>query len=387
MPKELNTEVEAQIETETPEAEVTETQTTETPEAEESGDEGEESGPKTLADLQDEGAKIDSLDKPNTNKAKPGQKSTADEQDETSDEETPAGEGEEGEEGEFKAALKFTVHGKELAMDPRLEGVIKTKEHEEILRDLYTKVEGFELIKPKYQERTQQVQEFQRLWQEEVTPQRQSIEMAKQALAADDMETVIEVLGLPKEKIFRYVANQLRYQEMSPQERADADRARRLQQESYRVPQVNDQLTQATAENRKLAQDMRYMQLDFALSQGAQQDVVKMVDAKLGQVGAFKQKVMLFAADHAKRTGEDLTVEQAIEAVAKEYRAFVVTEQPKPAKQGLTAQEKVVKVASKKPPVIPSISGRGTSPARKEISRISDLRKLAKQASAVDLDE
>jgi hypothetical protein len=292
----------------------------------------------------------------------------------------------------FTPNFKFKVMDKEHEIPERFRALIKDAETQKEVVDILTKAYGLDHAKPKHEKTLKELQ-TERQSRTQVEQRYQQVEQGYNRLQGmlkkGDIEGFLNFWQIDKEKILRHAAELLRYEEMSPAERAEVDRqratARKAESLDEQVVNYQRQAVQAQAR-------VREMELDTAISRNDIADVASQYDTRAGQPGAFKARVVRTAQMHALTTRKDISVEQAIQETMTELGYELVDEdQPQaPARKAVAqatppAQKVVAAVQQKKLPVLPASSGSGsTSPVKKSFNTVEELiayrESLAKKA-------
>jgi hypothetical protein len=266
--------------------------------------------------------------------------------------------------------FKVKVMDKEYEIPEFMRAAVKDAETEKQIRELHEKAYGLDHIKPKFQETRESLKQLQNRLEQEHTPLVSQLQEIGKELQGGNLQSLLKAFNVPKDLLFKFVADELKYQEMSPEERQRIDRERQLAQQA----EYGDKRTQAllsTLENQ--AYELRVMQLDGSLAKQEVGQMTQAVDAVLGQ-GAFRSEVIKQGQLHHAMTGQDLSVEQAVQAVMKKYEKLAAPAAPENAAQAPTA----LRVPEKKP-TLPNIASTGASPAKKVIKSLKDLKSLSKE--------
>lgn len=183
------------------------------------------------------------------------------------------------------------------------------------------------------------------------------------------LDQFLSFWGLDKDKLAPYMAEKFRYDDMSPEQKAQYDGQRRQQYEAQTYAQQNQVLKQQMTQ---VQADMRMAQLDSALSTPTMVESIKAYDARVGYPGAFKDAVIRQGqlAHFTSGGKKDLTVQEAIAEAA----VFLKLVEPQSAGAPASAPNIVAPAAQKKLPVIPNLGSGGSSPVKKQISSVDDLR-------------
>lgn len=268
---------------------------------------------------------------------------------------------------QYQPNFKFKSYDKEAEFDEFVRPLVKDKDTEEKLRDLYTKAYGLEPMKQKYTK-----------LQEEHAPLKTkydtlygNVNRLGQFLEKGDLDNFFQGVGVKEDQIYKWALHKLQMQEMPPEQRqAYQELSERRRNETLMAEQYA--LTQA--ELQKLQTQQRMFELDQNLSR---QDLKPMIDAyesKVGQPGAFRQEVIRHAQLVFKESGQDLSATDAINQVLERYKPFLQMQASNPMGQPSPQVQ-----SQSRAPVIPNVTGRSTSPAAKQVRSLDDIIKLSKE--------
>lgn len=273
----------------------------------------------------------------------------------------------------YQPNFKFKVLDKEQEIDEWLKPVIKDAETEKKVRDLYERAFGLEHVKSDRQ-RLREQNQFQ---QNDIARHSQVVNNVNQMLANKDYDSLFSnVLKIPEDDILRQAQKILQLREMPPEQRQAIEHARQVNQRAYELENQNQQLMQT---NEHVAVTARTQELDWTLQRPEFSQVAQAYDARLGQQGAFRNAMIERGKYNALALGRDITPEQA----ANEVLQFIGGRQNLiPAQNTQTFGNGAAQVVPERKPVITNIQGRGTSPAKKMVRSIDDLKKRAKEMAS-----
>ena len=267
---------------------------------------------------------------------------------------------------------KFKVLDTEKEFDEFIRPIIKDKDSEEKLRDLYTKAHGLDTVKNKYEETKEQLNE-----REEVLNRLFSL---KEAPTYDDL---FNSMGLDKKKVLEYAWTEWRkqgyqgqplpyqqanqtwspdtqtqpdYNGTQPQQAYDPyyDNVREAQRQQY-FAQKQIQTLQQQNQEAEIRQNQ--IELDMILNQPRWQEVQKQFPNFRYLVGAagFTAEV-----SEGKRVPVSVAVEKAFDMFVKPN-----IQQGQSAQQGTT----------QRPPTINTPRSSGSSPVKKAVRSLDDMFK------------
>lgn len=322
------------------------------------------------------------------------------ESEEAPEEPTPGEEGGEEEEGEeqpevpaFKANTKFKagvynketreLEQKEYDIDKRFHSLMKTPEDEKLVRELHEKAYGLDSVKERYNEtRTFANNVFQ-----ENTDIKKSIDevrtIYRSAVASGNyhkLDKFFDKLQVPQDVVLSYALAKVQLNEMDPAQRnaivGQLDAENKAEELARQQAQTSESFAQIAHQNKQI-------QLDFTLNRAEVSPLAQAFDERMGTPGAFKKAVEQAGQLAWLTSKQDLTPEQAVQAVIKQYNlttspmvppAKVNAGQGQPGAGG--AQKPVVKRAAG---TIPNVQGRSTSPLKSKPKDMDALLKYRKE--------
>lgn len=278
-----------------------------------------------------------------------------DEDSESDTQETPA----------YVPDYKLKVYDEEKELDdPFLKNLIKDADSEKKVKEIAQKYLGFDTLKSK-NERTRA--EFQN-YQQAMTPVIQTYNEASNCLAKKDFDGLFEVLQIPTDEIFKYAIKKAEEAQMPEYQRQQIHQQRQIEKEREMLQGQNQSLQQQ--QYNQLSQ-FRAQELSWVMQRPEVSSVAQAFDGKNGQ-GSFRQAVVNQGLAHYAATGQDLSAEQAAMAVVKTLGGFVT---PTPLNGQSSTQPIPLIKQNEKPPIIPNVTGRGTSPVKKQVRSIADLKR------------
>lgn len=266
--------------------------------------------------------------------------------------------------------FKFKVLDKEQEIDEWLRPVIKDAETEKKVKELYEKAYGLDYVKKDRQSLREQYQTTA----QEVQHHRNVVNNVNEMLAKKDYDNLFgNVLKIPEDDILRQAQKILQLREMPPEQRQAYESHLQAKQRLSELESQNQYLSQTYEQT---AVHARTQELDWTLQRPEFSAVASQYDARLGE-GAFRQAVIERGKYHALANGQDISPEQAVQEVLR-FLGGPQAFQPSPQAPGVM-QQSPQPVAPQRPPVITNIQGRGTSPAKKVVKSLDDLKKRAKE--------
>ncbi len=204
----------------------------------------------------------------------------------------------------------------------------------------------------------------------------------------NDFDGFFQGMNIPQERIFQWVLDKVQYNQLPPEQRAQIDAQRNLQNQNE-MAQSN--LSQASQRELHYATQVKGLQLDNALGRSDIKTMGDAFDSRVGRPGAFKDAII----EHGKAvwalSGQtvDLTPEQAVADFVQKYGNPSAFAGQNPAAGAATQPGNTpgsTPSANAAPPVkvIPNVAGRSTSPIKQKPRNLEDLKRLRDEAIRVD---
>jgi hypothetical protein len=262
---------------------------------------------------------------------------------------------------------KFKAADKEMEFDDVVKGIIKTADQEKKLRELYEKAHGIDQVKSE----RERIRGEYRATQEKYNNLNKGIENLSAMLNKGDYHGFFQALKIPEETILQYALQRVNYREMPPEQRQTIDAQYERDQKLAYLEQSNNELLNMYQQQ---SVQQRSNELDGYIQRPDVVSIAQSFDARAGKPGAFRDEVIKRGQYYASIGGEDISVEQAVREVAQlvGYQQQQAANEMATAQTGLPPQS----TATYKP-VIPNIKGRSSSPAKKVISSMEELKKLS----------
>jgi hypothetical protein len=305
-----------------------------------------------------------------------------DEEEESEDEEEVSEE----EESEFTFDPKLKVMDEEIEVPEWIAKNVSSEEEAQYIKDLHEKAHGLESVKQKRDYFKNELQATQSTVSElnnTVKGQSDMFDFYDKLIQNKDMASFQHYAGIDDQTILDRAAEILRYQELTPTQKAEYDRNIQARQKSY---DTEFQLNQLQSQQANNVVTERISELDNFLGQESYKEAVEGFDKRLGS-GSFKSEVINRAALHEQRTGETLSIEEAVNQTIKiigyPQGQSDVPEQKQEQANATSAQrtkrpqQTIVRKESK--PTIPNMKSGNKSAAKPIVKSLADLRKLAEQ--------
>lgn len=296
-----------------------------------------------------------------------------------SGEETPASEDQTSESEEtseeqpskpkYTPNFKLKVYDKEETLDPFFQSLIKDEESEKKVKDFAEKSLAFSELKKMHESQKQQHQEYQT----QTKPVVDYYNQASAMLQKGDLESFFDLVGIPMQSVYQYAVQKAQEAQLDPAQQQQLAQQRQIARErEYYQQQSQNLMTQS---QQQLAQ-FRSQELNWVLARPDVSATVQAFDAKNG-IGAFRQLVKDQGLAHFAQTQgkEDLSAEQAVDKVMKLVGGFVTPTNG--AQPGAPAPQQVSQLIQpgEQPPIIPNVSGKGSSPIKKKITSIAEIKR------------
>jgi len=258
----------------------------------------------------------------------------------------------------YVPTYKFKVKDKELEFDEFVRPSIKSKEHEQRLKEIYEQANGLPEVKQSRDE-----------WKTKYSTVEGSINKLGQYVQKNDFNSFFTALNIPKEKIIEYAINELKFQELPPEQKAtiEAQRQQQLALEQVQAQNQNYQTQMAEMVQRQTEFEMNqvFSRPDVALA-------VEKFDAYMGKPGTFKTEIIKRGQYYETVHGRSPSPMELV----SEFLQFVGVNAP--TQQGnLGASQQVMPgQAQQSKPTITSFASAGSkSPTKRVINSIDDIKK------------
>jgi len=275
----------------------------------------------------------------------------------------------------WKPSLKFKVKDKELEFDPLFKDVIKSKDQEAKMRELYEKAHGLDEVKTRRDALTQELAtEKQKLTQVD-----QSLKNLGTLVQRKDYGTFFDILKIPKADIIQYAIQELKYQELPADQKAAIDQQRQMQQQFFDL-QAQNQAMQQQLQGAGVQQTN--FEIDQAINAPEVAAIAQAFDARAGKPGAFREELLKRGQyyENVHRISPPAS-QLAAELINLMGATAQVTQGQAAPSQGTQGQQAQVVQNQQQKPVIPSFQGGSTnkSATKKVPMSTDDLRKMRQE--------
>ena len=255
----------------------------------------------------------------------------------------------------------YKVRDEEKEFDEWARPLIKDEQTYKNFQDLYTRGHGLELAKTERDDYKQKLSTLE-----------DSLGVVNQLVQKNDARGFIEALGLPKKMFIDYAINELKFQELPPEEQ---NRITSERQQELAFQQLQQQNTDMQSQYEAEVRNRRELELNYALN-GEYKSAAQAYESATGVPGSFRQLVIDRGIYHHSVSGRDLTVQEAIHDAMKMagvQAGAPTTQQPvatgTPTVQTQTTQKKV----------LPNLQGNGNSPTKPVFNDLETLKAHRKQ--------
>jgi hypothetical protein len=256
--------------------------------------------------------------------------------------ETPS---EESVDTEYTPNLSYSVRDEEFQFDERFKDVVKSKDDEEYIRDLYTRSAGLDTYKNKYGELESQTNSLI-----------QGFNTLKGFRDSKDMRSLMKALNVDEETLLDYTEELLKEHELPEEQRQLIERNRQLEE---RVNGFESKLSgfQEQEVNRRVDDDLN------ELRSLVSNDIYNPVANAMQSVGLdMAQEVLSAGHMEFSRTGKEPTVASVVKAVADKFNYLT-------------------KNQTSNKPVLPTVNSTGSSHVASKVKSIDDIRAALKAMS------
>ncbi len=265
---------------------------------------------------------------------------------------------------------KLKVYDQEKDLeDPFLKALIKDADSEKKVKEIAQKYLGFDTVK----ERNQKISEEYKTYQTNTQPILGVYNQYSKLAQAGDLEGIFSLLKIPEQEIFKYAVQKAEEAQLAPEQRMQLQQQRQTRQRAMSLEEENQNLQ---AQQQDQVSEFRKQELNWVMARPDMHSVAQTYDSKVGQPGAFRQLVIDKGLAHhaATRGKEDLSAEQAAMEVLKYIGIFVQPNQNGNAQPSIAPNVQLIQ-QNGQPPIIPNVTGRGSSPVKKQVRSLSDLKR------------
>jgi hypothetical protein len=249
------------------------------------------------------------------------------------------------------------------------------KENEEKFRKVFERSFAFDVMKEKLEKTRANNENLSKIKSEYDTISSR-LGQASKFIQNNDFGSFFGLIGVDKTAVQKWMYDQLKQEELPPEQRAVYEKNNEYLQKQYELEQMLEQykgeLEGIKGQSQEIALAKRHQELDSVLNRPEISEVVKSFDAKLDQTGAFRNEVIQRAAFIAQSSGKDLSAEEAVNETLKVIAWNKANETS-------ASGDRVLQPNGQKKPTLPSMQGKATSPVAQQVKSIDDLKKLRAQ--------
>lgn len=296
----------------------------------------------------------------------------------------PPGEGDE-EPPAYKPREKFKVRHydpaiagadeklqKEEAVPEWLRPLMKDEASEKQVIELLEKAYGLEPVKAERAQVRKERDEFKN----NLNQVTQGIGELRQIYQRGDINLWLQKLSIPRERMLQWALDEVNYSQLPPEQQRLLDDRRDAQRQAFELEKQNSGYQSQVQEQ---ARNAKLMLLDSGLERPDAKAFSDAYDAQMGKSGAFKEAVIEQGELAWAQQKRDLTPAEAIASAMARYKPFITASAAPGAQPGASG---VLPPPAAKAGTIPNVQGKGSSPLKKSVRSIDDLKKLSKEMSA-----
>lgn len=303
--------------------------------------------------------------------------------------------GEDGEGGEveaYKANTKIKVMDKEFDIPDKFHSLMDSPENEKLVRELFEKSHGLDVVKPKLQEVRTERDSFMK----EANEYKAGIADLRSDFTKAvgpggnilKLDNFFAKLQINPQVIMNYAYAKAQLEAADPQQRQMIESQLRAEDRADALARDTEVAQMARVSQER---ELKSAQLDFTLARDEYRSIAQAFDDRQGKPGSFKSAVQQMGhMNWLSSNGQvNMTAEQATLEVIKQYglQAAVAAQVQPPAANGKAATPAAPNPG--KPAVqrtdrtIPNVNGKSSTAVSKAKPRsIDDIKKLAARAAA-----
>lgn len=273
---------------------------------------------------------------------------------------------------------KLKVYDEEKELEDKfLKDLIKDADSEKKVKEIAQKYLGFDTVKSRHEKVKTEFTEYQK----QAQPVVEYYNHAQNLLANKRYDDFFELIKVPENEVMAWAVKRVQELQAPPEERQRIQYQRQMEKEKQFYE--SQTMTLQQQQQSQMAQ-FRAQELSWVMQKPDVQAVASAYDAKHG-ANSFKMLVRdKGLAHHAATNGrEDLTAEQAVGEVMKLLSPFVnQTNSSGATMPGAAPQQPALIPQNGAPPIIPNVAGKGTSPVKKQVRSIADLKKRSEELNS-----
>lgn len=270
---------------------------------------------------------------------------------------------------------KFKAFGKEHEIDEWIRPVVKNKEHEQKLKEIYEKAYAIDDIKQSREKAREEYKSYRAQTEPVVQTITQASQLYNSAIKAYEagnvrkatfqLEEAFKYLGINEKVLQKYVYQKLQNEDMDPRQKDEYNQFRDLELQNA---QMQQQMQEQQQYFQQLAVQTRTQELTQATSKPEIASIVSSFDQRNGP-GSFHQEVILRGQQYWNMYQKDVSADQLVQEIINKYGL-----QAPPAQQA----QPQAPTAPKEVPVIPIVKGSTGSPAGQQFKSLDDIKAYRK---------
>lgn len=277
---------------------------------------------------------------------------------------------------QYQPDFTFTVMDEKREFDERLRGYIKSKDEEDLIRDLYTKAAGLDVVKSKYEKTTEEIKSLREL-ENEYKTYNQGISVLNEWINKGnkgDKEAIwnlIDQMGLNEQQLAVALAERLQWDQNQRSARTAT------QQQALSQYQTTQQQSEIQMREERLMEMETRLGINSVLSNPAVSEKASKINEMLGGGNALFNEIWQTGA-MLEEQGQYPTYEEVANMVIGKYSKFMGTTAPSQPRQAPAPQKPIpnIRANSETPELqIPTFDAR-----KESVEDYMDrLRKLYKE--------
>lgn len=263
---------------------------------------------------------------------------------------------------------------------PEMYRSLMNKENEREVRRIFEKAYAVDVMSPKMEKLRSEYEQVQSKYSDvepKYTTIQKNLDRLGKMVELGDFDSFFQAIQIPEGTLQKWMYNKLQANSLPPEQRELYNREIELRKRAYQAELEKDQLQEAHSQDQATLNqyqvEKRTQDLQLQLSKPDVKQVAQAFNSRMGE-GAFEKEVIQRAQWVAKTEGKDLTAEEAVQAVLK----LVGPVQGTMAEGSMQTQPG----QTSKPPVIPHVEGRSTSPTKKVITDVKELKRMYQEKFA-----
>ena len=277
---------------------------------------------------------------------------------------------------QYQPNTKFKAYGKEHEFEEWAKGLVKDKETEEKFRALHAKAYGLDGAKELHEKYkadvSPKIQEFEKV--------QRGIQQLSHFVKEKDFDNFFASLNIPEQAVFDWFERKVEEMRQPPHVQQQLQQARLAKKQSYELQRNQELMTQ---QQQQFVQETQTREIEMFSSLPDYAQIQGAYEQRMGE-GAFK-KLITDRIQLAQMQGQKLSVAEAMQMVGGTLKNFLGFNQQAPGapppNSPMAAAPQAQAPAQRepgKPPVLPNISGKGTSPIKAGFKDLDAMRKAAK---------